>query len=145
VTIKEAAERAGVNEMTIRRWIKAGKLSATLEAQGGNRVYRIDDDAALPPPTLSGTPVVVEQRAKALGTIAKDKTREIERMSAQLEGMRAHYDQEIERLRAENDRLAAANTKMMELHAEMVHALTTRPPEPEPSGWFARLFKKGKA
>ena len=122
--IKEAAARAGVNEMTIRRWIKSGKLQATKVHVGGNEVWQIDDHAELtPPPPTDST------------ELAKERVRGIEAMAAA-------QAKEIERLRADNERLMAANLRMMEVHADMIKALEPRKPEtqaPAP-GFFAKLF-----
>jgi len=42
LTIEEAAERLGVSTITLRRWEKAGKITAT-RTQGGHRRYALAD------------------------------------------------------------------------------------------------------
>ena len=42
LTIREVAERAGVCERTVRRWIKAGDLRAIRPGRSG-RIVRIDE------------------------------------------------------------------------------------------------------
>ncbi len=45
LSVAEAASRLGVNEKTIRRWVKAGRLSAELEPGPYGQQYRIPVDA----------------------------------------------------------------------------------------------------
>ena len=41
VTVKEAAQRLSVNEKTVRRWIRSGKLAATLTDGAYGQQYRV--------------------------------------------------------------------------------------------------------
>ena len=45
LTVAEAAEQLGVSEKTIRRWVKVGRLSASLEHGPYGAQYRIPADA----------------------------------------------------------------------------------------------------
>jgi MerR family copper efflux transcriptional regulator len=45
LTVAEAAVRLGVNDKTVRRWVKAGRLSATLTDGPYGKQYRIPADA----------------------------------------------------------------------------------------------------
>src|SRR6188768_3634383 len=45
LTVAEAAVRLGVNDKTVRRWVKAGRLSSTLTDGPYGKQYRISADA----------------------------------------------------------------------------------------------------
>ena len=48
LTVKEAAEKWGYCESTVRRWCKEGIISVTLRAEKKNRRWMIPSDAKCP-------------------------------------------------------------------------------------------------
>lgn len=133
MTLQQAADHANVDPMTVRRWIKAGKVAATKERIGGNDVWIVADDfvppgkaAAEEKPTPKhegpSTDVLIE-RIKGL-----DKENEL---------LRQQLSQKDDQIRA----LLATNARLIEKDAPqpVLTAQVSTTPSP---GLFARIFNK---
>jgi excisionase family DNA binding protein len=87
-TIREAAQALGVSEMTIRRYIKAGKLKAELIPGTFGQVWQISDIQAInkKPYTVKGEPITSDIAQlhqeigywKARAMIAEDRLKLLE-------------------------------------------------------------------
>lgn len=99
MTIREAAERIGVNPMTIRRWIRSGRLQARTVYRGGVQAYEIDPEAL---ETLAPH----GERAREATTPATTGERPDRTVEALLTMIDAR-EAEVRRLIAENARLTA--------------------------------------
>lgn len=80
LTIEEAAKQLGVSTITLRRWEKAGKITAT-RTQGGHRRYVLADIA----PQLSHQSVIVRSTLAYARVSSHDQKDDLERQKRVLE------------------------------------------------------------
>ncbi|TAE32663.1 MAG: IS607 family transposase [Candidatus Kapaibacterium sp.] len=80
LTIEEAAQQLGVSSITLRRWEKAGKITAT-RTQGGHRRYVLADIA----PHLAHQSAVVRSTLAYARVSSHDQREDLERQKRVLE------------------------------------------------------------
>jgi excisionase family DNA binding protein len=167
-SVAEAAQVLGVSEKTIRRHIKAGRLAATLFNGPRGPEYRIESlELREPSAGQMESAVVVEQAAgpTLIETIASKKAEtttltetpaaaiaqaELEgattALVAELQGLLAAKDRQIEDLQQEKMQLAGQLGAVMERARhleEQVKLLAAPAPKPKRSWWQRLLGRKG--
>jgi transposase len=77
MTIQEACQRLGKSESTIRRWIRSGKVAATLK----DGVYDIAEDSTISPPDDQSSPNQNDQiitQLRSENDYLKERIKELE-------------------------------------------------------------------
>lgn len=132
LTLSEAAKRLGLNPATVRRWIKAGKLAATLERTDRGETYFInpEDLEALSPRTERPRPPAL------LDDLATIKSAQ----NAILTEMRANSEAQEQRIRSLEAELRDTRAQLSQFQDKIIMALPA-PTKPS-SSWLARLLRK---
>lgn len=131
MTIKEAAALVGVDPMTIRRWIRTGKLRAEKGNPGGVPTWEIER-AELDAYLASRAPDSVSVAGGQGGggdSVLRERIHGLENVVKALEGQVQTLQGALERRDAETAVLIATTARLTE-----ARALPTRP------GLWARLF-----
>lgn len=143
MTIAEAAQKAGVNPMTVRRWIRGKKLQAEKKDVGGVETWIIDPEhleAFLGGREGNPQPEEAVQHVQAPSegaAVLAERVAGLEAMVELLKSQVEHKDGEIRALITTNARLADQNADLQ------ARALPAPKSEVEPQGFWNRLFKKG--
>ncbi len=135
MTIPEAAGRAKVSQMTVRRWIESGKLAATKSTSaGGGERWLID------PESLAA---LIENRSSANGPPAEGSTGEsaavLRERIAGLEALNAAKDEALADLRA---RLQSREEEARALIATNAQLTAKALPAPSRPGFWARFRRE---
>ena len=128
----EAASATGHSRLTILKWIRTGRLVAEkIETKNGPGYDIRPEDLtqALQTPRKKKEPVAAPARGSVVEAL-EQLTKAVEEQRREIHDLRGQLAQTEQRL---SDALRA------------LPARTGTPPDVEPSGWFARLFKKGRA
>jgi excisionase family DNA binding protein len=132
LSLAQAAAQLGHSEKTLRRWIKSGRLPATLEVGPYGPQYWVSTQAVQA--AQRALEVVAVERAPDTASLALAVAQAIEQRDAALRADLAHREAT---LRAE---LAAIQSKLDTLLARVDSASTPGPEFPARSGWWARLW-----
>lgn len=122
LTIREAAKAAAVDERTVRRWIKVGRISATVTQRG----RRVDTAELLRVGALVNLPESPEEAPAAGG----ESGPELVALRTEVRLLRERVDE----LRAQRDAWQDTAQKLL--------ALPAPPPEPPRRGWSLWPFKR---
>lgn len=133
MTINEAAAKWAVSPVTVRRWIKSGKIKAELRDTPNGKVYDVVEDQ---PPAATPT----DQGGRHDGAdVLRERIRG-------LEAMLDMHKSEIEHKNAEIKALIATTARMSEINAELQSKALPDPKERETTRqttWWSRLLGKG--
>jgi MerR family transcriptional regulator, copper efflux regulator len=132
LSLAQAAARLGHSEKTLRRWIKNGRLPATLEPGPYGPQYWVSTQAVQAAQQV--LEVVAVERAPDAESLALAVAQAIEQRDAAL---RADLERRENALRAE---LAAIQDKLDTLLARVDSVPTPCPPSPAQPAWWARLW-----
>lgn len=107
LTVAEAAEKLGVNDKTIRRWVKAGRLAAELADGPYGKQYRIPADALQTAQQALAVVTVdrgADPRVLALAVVQALEPRDaafkadLEAMRREIDGLRHLLDERLPKL-----------------------------------------------
>jgi excisionase family DNA binding protein len=138
LTLSEAAKRLGLNPATVRRWIKAGKLPATLERTDRGETYFINpDDLEAITQGSRSAPRTERPRPPAL---SEDLAAIKDAQNAILDQMRANSEAQEQRIRSLEAELHDTRAQLSQFQDQMMKALPA-PAKPS-SSWLARRLKR---
>ena len=132
MTLQQAADKAHVDPMTVRRWIKAGKVAATKTRIGGNEVWDVANDFVSPNRTATTEPAPKDQDSGPSRDVLVERIRGLENENQLIRDQLAQKDDQIRALLATNAHL---------VEKESAHPLTPSTPATRP-GRLARIFNK---
>jgi excisionase family DNA binding protein len=135
ITLNEAAKRISVNPATVRRWIKAGKIPATLERTDRGETYFINP-ADLD--TIQGASPAARTKRPRPPALSEDLATIKDAQNAILEQMRANSEAQEQRIRSLEAELHDTRAQLSQFQDQMMKALPA-PAKPS-SSWLARLF-----
>ena len=123
LTVAEAAEKLGVNDKTIRRWVKAGRLAAELADGPYGKQYRIPVDS-----------LRTAQQALAVVTVDRGADPRVLALAVvqALEPRDAAFKADLEAMRREIDGLRHLLDERLPKHVQAVQSpghTPQRPPE----------------
>lgn len=120
LTLAQAAQRLGHSEKTLRRWIKSGRLAATLEPGPYGPQYWVSTQA-------------VEAAQQVLSVVAVERTADPHALALAVAQMIERRDAGL------RDELAALHTKLDGLQATL-DSLAAQRPEPR-APWWRRWWR----
>ena len=135
LTLSEAAKQLSVNPATVRRWIKAGKLPATLERTDRGETYFINP-ADLD--TIRGASPAGRTERPRPPALSEDLAAIKSAQAAILDQMRANSEAQEQRIRSLEAELHDTRAQLSQFQDQMMKALPA-PAKPS-SSWLARLF-----
>ena len=141
--IREAASRLDLSPTTIRRWIKSGRLEATLIDGPYGEQYEITEEALQRAKEQENVPIVIsnvsqatqQELQRAIEQVIGDTiAREMEILQQELEATREQLQQERERDRAIQEQRDRQLMKVMREIQEQQ--------KEKALPWYKRLFKR---
>lgn len=129
MTLQQAADKANVDPMTVRRWIKAGKVAATKTRIGGSEVWNVADDF-VPPNRTTAEPAPKDPGPSR--DVLMERIRGLEHENQLIRDQLAQKDDQIRALLATNAHL---------IEKESAQPLPPSAPATKP-GLLARIFHK---
>lgn len=143
MNIREAASRLDLSPTTIRRWIKSGRLEATLIDGAYGEQYEITEEALQRAKEQENVPIVIsnvsqatqQELQRAIEQVIGDTiAREMEILQQELEATREQLQQERERDRAIQEQRDRQLMKVMREIQEQQ--------KEKALPWYKRLFKR---
>ncbi len=143
VNIREAASRLDLSPTTIRRWIKSGRLEATLVDGAYGEQYEITEEALERAKEQENVPIVIsnvsqatqQELQRAIEQVIGDTiAREMEILQQELEATREQLQQERERDRAIQEQRDRQLMKVMREIQEQQ--------KEKALPWYKRIFKR---
>lgn len=140
--IREAASRLDLSPTTIRRWIKSGRLEATLIDGPYGEQYEITEEALQKAKEQENVPIVIsnvsqatqQELQRAIEQVIGDTiAREMEILQQELEATREQLQQEREKDRARQEQ---RDKQLM----QVVRSIQEQQKE-KALPWYKRIFK----
>lgn len=141
MTIAEAAKVLGVNPMTVRRWIRGGKLKALKETIQGVEQWAIDEaDLDAVAESRASSPQTPERVKDEGAAVLAERVHGLEQLVQQLK-------EQVTELNATNRALLTTNARLADQNAELqALALPARKEgRTERKGFWARFGKRSDA
>ena len=147
LSLAQAAQRFGVSDKTIRRWIKAGKLEATQVPGPYGLEYRIPIQAVQTAQrVMDVVPVERGMDPRTLGMVIAQAVREgvaqeTQALTAELVQLRQQVETltaAVQDQRQEQARHAASRDQWV---VETMRSLLAEHAHSHPQSWWARLFR----
>lgn len=143
MNIREAAGRLDLSPTTIRRWIKSGRLEATLIKGAYGEQYEISEDALERAKEQENTPIVIQSTSQAT---ERELQRAIEKVvsnaiSNELETIRQELEATREQLQQEREKDRAIQEQRDRQLLKVMREIQERQ-EQEALPFYKRLFKR---
>lgn len=139
MTIREAAGRANVTDMTVRRWIKTGKLKAEKQGPKGAEVYFIAPEDL---ESLLGESGRAEFNLEELAR--SESSAVLAERVAGLEAMLSLLSGQVEEKDALIRALTNSNALLNQQNAELQTLALPKRKEPEKVGFWAKVRGRSK-
>ena len=139
ITLNEAAKRISVNPATVRRWIKAGKIPATLERTDRGETYFINP-ADLD--TIRGAGPAARTKRPRPPALSEDLAAIKDAQNAILDQMRANSEAQEQRIRSLEAELHDTRAQLSQFQDHILKALPA--PAKESRSWVARLLGRDR-
>ena len=138
MNIREAASKAGVTDMTVRRWIKTGKLEAQKMPGKAGEVYFIAPEAL--DALLGGSS---RENVDSHGSNAGDSAAVLAERVAGLQAMLEVLQKQVEEKDNAIKSLLNTNTRLSQQNADLqTLALPSRKDDADKRGFWSRMFKR---
>jgi hypothetical protein len=144
ITIKEAAQRLALSELTIRRRLHAGLLTGHKEKtpQGFVWMVELPDDVPGVETKKNGNKEAEDREDQSLAELVAALSVRVEGQQELIEALQSQIQAQKDQLEAKDKQIEARGREVQELHVLLQHAQATLPAPRDNRPWWQKLWQR---
>jgi hypothetical protein len=144
VTIKEAAQRLALSELTIRRRLHAGLLTGHKETTPQGFVWIVDlpDDAPGAETKKNSDKEIGGRGDQSLSEVVATLSARVEGQQELIEVLQSQIQAHKDQLEAKDEQIEVRAREVQELHVLLQHAQAALPAPRENRPWWRRVWRR---